>query len=143
MSYVATMGTSSCATIAVGGFKEGQRENNEKYKADKASLVLPKEGQSVEGFYNNTLYPTTQPLGRSYELPFEKVMEDIEACGLKTKFIIATLNIYQYNGNSEYWPNELNRWGFKLVSKTNNSIGSINYIYVRNPNVVAIEDGEH
>ncbi len=143
MSYVATMGTSSCATIAIGGWKEGQKELNEKYKADPSSFKMPAGGVTVDQFYDKILFPTSQDLGRSAEMPFTKLMQDIDKGSLKTKFIIATLNLYQYQGNAEYWPNELRKHGFKLFAKCNNSIGTVNYIYMRNPNVVEIQEGEH
>ena len=103
----------------------------------------PKAGLSAAAFYSDVLYPTSQPLGRSYEMPFERVMEEITASPLNSKFVILTINASQYRGNDNYWPNEFNRWGFQLTTKTKNSIGDVNYIYTRNPSVVAINDGEH
>lgn len=141
MPHVATMGTSSCATISIGGFKTGDTiAQNEAYKADK---TVPKTtGMTVKEFYSKVLYPTSQPLGKSCDLPFTKLMEDIEESSLKTKLVMATLNQYQYNGNDRYWHNELKSWGFVLVAKTKNTIGSVNYVYMRNPNAVEIEEGE-
>jgi hypothetical protein len=144
MTRVATMGVSSCATIALAGWKEGQRELNEAYKKDPKSFKAPTTGMSVKAFCDDIIYPTSQPLGHTHELPFEKLMQDLEKSGLKNKFMIATLNLYQYQGNKNYWPNELNRWGFVLIDKVNNDIGTINYIYVRNTNnKVPIEKDEH
>jgi hypothetical protein len=76
-------------------------------------------------------------------MPLEKLMEDIAASGLSGKFVIATLNQAQYMSKDNYWAKELNRWGFVLSYKANNDIGSTNYIYIRNPKVVAIQEGEH
>ncbi len=141
MSYIATMGTSSCATIAVGGFKDDARQQNEDYK--KTKVFKAPDDQTAEVFYNKVLYPTSQPLGRTHDMPFEKVMEDIAKTSLASKFVICTINEYQYKGSDNYWPNELNRWGFSLITKARNSIGTVNYIYTRNPSVVLVKDGEH
>lgn len=141
MSYIATMGTSSCATISVGGFQGEARKENEEYK--KTRVFEAPDHQTAENFYTKVLYPTSQPLGRTHNMPFEKVMEDIAKTSLVSKFIICTINEYQYKGNDNYWPNELNRWGFTLLTKTANSIGTINYIYTRNPSAVLIKSGEH
>lgn len=143
MTKVATMGTSSCATIAINGFKHGQKEINEKYKKD--GTVPNSEGLSVEAFYKDILYPVDQPLGCSRDLPFTKLMEDITAQKhLKTKFCIATLCPYQYMGEDKYWHRELKKWGFKLVRKTRNSTmsGAVNYVYIRNPNRDPIYPGD-
>ena len=142
MSYVATMGTSSCATIAIGGFKDGQHALNEAYKANPTTFVPPSVGYSVEQFYSKVLYPTAQELGRSHDLPLEKMMQGIDACDLKGKFIIATFNQTQWLAKDGYWAKELRRHGFKLVTKTNNDIGSMNYIYIRAPLEVPITAGE-
>jgi len=142
MSYAATMGTSSCATIAVGGFKAGQMELNEAYKANKKSFVCPKDGYSVDEFSSNIIYPTSQPLGRTFDMPFEKLMEDLADSALSSKFVIATINKSQWLAKDNYWGKELRRWGFKLTFKCNNSIGMMNYIYTRNPNGVEIGEGE-
>jgi hypothetical protein len=136
------MGASSCATIAVGGFKDGQYEANEKYKKDKV-FEKPSEGYSVSEFYSKIIYPTSQPLGKTYEMPFEKLMKELQASPLKTKFTILVMNEYQYQAKDNYWANEANRWGFTLAYKTKNTIGSVNYVYIRNPNEVAIKEGEH
>lgn len=133
MSFIATMGTNSCATIAIGGFKSGQMEANEKYKADPKSYEEPKdEGLSVDQFYSQILYPITQPLGRTRDLPFEYLMKRLAKTSMADKFTIATLNIDQYDNKDGYWANELKRWGFKLIDKTKNNIGSMCYIFVRN-----------
>lgn len=139
MTHVATMGTSSCATIAVGGFKDAMggvpllgKDANEAYKNDPQTFKNNSEGLTVKEFYDDILYPTRQDLGRTKEYPFEQLMEEIANSSLKTKYVVITLNNdQQMNG---YWPKEIERWGFELVDKTNNSIGSMNWIYTRNPN---------
>jgi hypothetical protein len=145
MPYVATTGTASCATIAIGSFKGpgNQMALNENYKKDPKSFTEPKEGLSVNQFYSSILFPTSQPLGRTHDLPFTKLMEDIDNSSLKTKLVIATLNHSQYYGSDEYWPKELRKWGFKLFHKTKNAIGSVNYVFIRNPSHVDISSGEH
>lgn len=141
MTHVATMGTGSCATIAISGFKEPNQQLNEDYKKDPKAFKVP-SGMTVKAFYNEVLYPVSQPLGKTHDLPFTRLMEEIEASSLKTKFIIATINEYQYNGKENYWPKELNKHGFKLMAKTKNSIGSMNYVYVRSPLAEPIKAGE-
>ena len=141
MPHVATMGCSSCATISIGGFKSGDTKGiNEKYKAD--GTVPETSGKSVKEFYNKVLYPTSQPLGKSRDLPFTKLMEDIRDSYLNTKMCMAVLNEYQYQGDDKYWHTELKKWGFRLKTKCKNDIGSINDVYWRNPNHVKIEVGE-
>lgn len=141
MTHVATMGTGSCATIAISGFKEPNRQMNEDYKKDPKAFKAP-AGMTVKEFYSSVLYPVSQPLGKTHDLPFERLMEDLEASSMKSKFIIATINDYQYQGHDNYWPKELNRHGFKLVAKTKNNIGSMNYIYTRAPLAEPIKEGE-
>jgi hypothetical protein len=75
-------------------------------------------------------------------MPLEKLMQDIDASSLKTKLVMCVLNHAQYHQHGKYWPGELNRWGFKLITKTKNTIGSVNYVFMRNPNEVEIADGE-
>jgi len=141
MPHVATMGTSSCATISIGGFKSGDSYTiNEKYKED--GTVPETDGLSVSEFYSQILYPVSQPLGRSRDLPFQKLMEDIKGSSLSSKLVMATLNESQYMARDGYWHQELKKYGFELVTKCNNSIGSTNYVYMRNPSVVEIEEGE-
>lgn len=140
MPHVATMGTSSCATISIGWFKGDTIAENEAFKNE--GTVPETEGMEVKEFYNDVLYPVSQPLGRSRNLPFRKLMQDIDACALKTKLVMVTLNHSQYMQKSRYWHKELTEVGFKLITKTKNSIGSVNYVYMRNPSEVAIEEGE-
>lgn len=143
MTMISTMGTMSCATIAIGNFgKNGseQIDKNEAYKSE--GLVEETEGLTPDQFYRDILYPVRQDLGRTRDYPFTKMMELIDSSKLKTKFIIATLNLYQYQTKDRYWHKELLSWGFELKDKTKNSIGSVNYVYVRNPSRVEIKKGE-
>lgn len=147
------MGTSSCATVSIGWFKQQEAEN-EAYKANPANYkpIDVKhfkgngEGKTVAQFYSDIIYPVEQELGRSKDMPFEQLMTEINKSSLKTKLIMATLNSQQYHaayaGTDRYWHHELKRHGFELFAKTKNSIGSVNYVYYRNPNVVAIEKDE-
>ena len=138
MTHVATQGTSSCACISIGGFKNGpQIKINEEYKSYPENYIPPKSGKSVNEFYSRVLYPVSQPLGCTYDMPFQKMMEEINKSDLRTKLITAVLNQNQITVKEGYWKEELENWGFKLVTKTKNSIGgSVNYLYIRNPNEV-------
>lgn len=133
MTHIATMGTSSCATIAIGGFKDPVGKTlNEKYIKNPDEFVLELDGGfSVEEFYKKILYPSSQPLGRTGDYPFELLMEELDKSKMSSKYVVITLNSYQ---NMSYWPKQLSKWGFKLVDKTKNEIGTMNYIYIRNPN---------
>ncbi len=142
MTHAATMGTFSCATMSIGSFKGNNRELNESYKKDPKSWATPKEGLSVEQFSSQILYPTSQPLGRTHDMPFEKLMQDIKKI-LPDKLISATLNETQFMGNDHYWPKELKRHGFRLMAKTRNSWGQLNYVYMAIPREEKIQDKEH
>lgn len=128
MTRIATMGTSSCATIAIAGFKDEQKKLNESYRKDPNSFKL--EGLSVDEFYDKVLYPVSQPLGSTGEYPFDLLIEKLNRSAMRGKFIIATLNSYQFfNG---YFTRLLLENGFSLVDKTKNSIGEMNYVFIRN-----------
>lgn len=129
MTKLATMGTSSCATIALQGFKDEDLALNKNYEEGKDFECPPND---VDWFYNKILYPTRQDLGRTDTMPFELLMKQLDASRMKDKFIIATLNAYQFNQHNGYWPQRLEKWGFKLIDKTKNNIGSVNYIFTRN-----------
>ena len=131
MTHLATMGTSSCATISIGNFgKYGkdQIDLNKKYLADRKSFKL--KGMSVAQFYDKILYPTSQPLGTTGEYPFDRLMEELEDSPMNDKFTIITLNEGQ--NKEEHWQERLKHWGFFLIDQTKNNIGSMNYIYTRN-----------
>lgn len=131
MSRIATMGTSSCATIAINGFKPKDKQLNEAYLAD-PTKVTKGAGLSVAEFYSRVLYPTSQPLDHTADYPFELLMKELEKSSMVTKFTIVTLNEYQIQDG--YWQKQLEKWGFNLVDKTKNTIGSMNYIFTRNKN---------
>lgn len=130
MTRIATMGTSSCATIAIAGFKQSQIEVNEQFRKD--GSFEDTEGRTVDQFYHNILYPTDQPLGHTKEYPFDKLMQELDNSSMKDKFTIATLNAEQFNAKGGYWQERLKEWGFELMDKTKNNIGTLCYIFVRN-----------
>ena len=130
MTRLATMGTSSCATIAIQGFKTADKAMNEAYLADPAGYAVPTVG-TVQSFYDMVLYPTQQDLGRTGDYPFELLMKEIMEGSMKSKFKLLTLNAGQ---NMHYWPEQLAKHGFILIDKTKNSIGTMNYIYAQSPN---------
>lgn len=138
MTRAATMGTSSCATIAIAHFKGNNKADNEAYKAN--GTVPETSGLSVGQFYNEIILPTSQPLGHTRELPFQKLMDDIDSSGLETKYISATLNASQRNEDDRYWEKELLGRGFRLSDITNNTLGQTCYIYTRNNNRVENAD---
>lgn len=132
MTCLATMGTSSCATIALQGFKDEDYHMNEKYLADTSSFVPT--NKNVDWFYGSILYPTKQDLGRTDSMPFTYLMERIkEHHKLNRKFLIATLNGYQVGPLGKgYWIKQLKEWDFKHMHSTINSIGGgRNYVFVR------------
>ena len=128
MSRLATMGTSSCATIAISGFKDQDLNRNKQYLKNPEAFVEPVN--SVDTFYNSILYPTSQPLGKTDEYPFDALMKAIDKSSMKDKFTIITLNEYQYK--VQHWLERLEHWGFTLMDKTKNNIGSMNYVFIRN-----------
>ncbi len=141
MTHVATSGTFSCATIAIAGFKGTNKDLNDAYLKDPNSFK-EKDGITVGRFYQDILVPVSQPLGKSQEYPFEKLMQLIDQNGMKNKYTTAVLNKDQYLGNDQYWPTQLKKWGFKLVDKTKNDLGMVCYVYVRNNGRVSIEKEE-
>lgn len=130
MSRLATMGTFSCATIAVSGFRDEDLKLNQKYEEDPSAFKLDTQGLSVNQFYKDILYPISQPLGKTKEYPFSMLMEHIDKSKMSDKFTILTMNSYQHN--KPYWKEILKKFGFELIDKTNNSIGEVCYIYTRN-----------
>ena len=131
MTKLATMGTSSCATIAIGGFKGKEAYDlNESYRANPDEFVEPEN--SVGDFYENVLYPTTQKLGRTDDYPFDALMAAINESSMKDKFIIATLNQYQMNYKDGYWPARFAEHGFTMFDATKNNIGQPCFLFSRN-----------
>lgn len=131
MSRLSVMGTASCATISLCGFKTPDKHLNEEYinTPDKFKEFKVKDGLTVNEFYNQILYPTAQELGRTGNYPFQLLMELIDKSMMEDKFTIVTLNAHQ---NMGYWPKHLKKWGFELVDKTKNNLGTMCYIYTRN-----------
>ena len=145
MARAATAGTSSCATIAVGGIKtrgHNAFQDNEDYLKDKNNYKLydsPRGELTVDQFYNKIIYPTTQELGETRDYPFDMLMDHIDNSSLASKWISMVLNESQYQHNNHYWAKRAYERGFRLVEKTKNSIGSMNYVFVRNNNSRPIE----
>jgi hypothetical protein len=137
MTRLATMGTSSCATIAIQGFKKSDENLERKYQ-ETGSFERP--GKDTSWFYNNVLYPTEQELGRTEDYPFSALMEALNCGNMHNKFIIATINSYQYHNG--FWKDLLEKHEFSLIDKTNNDIGEICYIFARNYNRVDITEDE-
>lgn len=139
MTHVATSGTGSCATISISRFKGDNYTNNIAYMNGKPLEELSFSEKSDSNltpsqFYNEILYPTSQPLGKSKEVPFEALMEGIENCGLRRKMIFVALNEQQSLANDGYWVEQLKRWEFVEVDRVNNDIGMMNRIFIRNVN---------
>lgn len=130
MSRIQTMGTSSCACIAISGFKEADRLLEERFL--EGTWKEPSRGKTVDGFYSEVLYPTTQELGRTKNYPFTLLMDLIDESAMGGKFTIAVLAAFQRDS----WEHKLEERGFKLIDKTDNEIGTTNYIYTRNNNRV-------
>ena len=132
MTKIATMGTASCATIAIQWFKNGDAMNDA-YLANPDPKIKELALQEAKNFYSNILYPVRQDQGRTEtDLPFTAIMEAIEATGLRNKYIAAVINQSQQSGKDGYWPKQLEKWGFTLIDVTDNDIGGLNYIYTRN-----------
>lgn len=141
MTRAATMGTSSCATFAIAGFKQDHIDENEKYRADPDNYVLDQSNFStkypgkgtVGEWFSEFIGPTSQPLGATKDYPFDMLMEEIKKHGTcYDKFTIATLNEFQQEGNDQYWPKRLTEHGFELIDKTQNNMGTVCYVYTRN-----------
>lgn len=133
MSRITTMGTKSCATIAICGFKIDDLTLNELYN-ENPRKVKKGEGLSVNQFYNEVLYPTSQPFGETADYPFDWLMKELEKSSMRNKFIITTLNHSQTLYKNGYWVKKLNEYEFELIDMTNNTIGEMCYIYARNRN---------
>lgn len=141
MTHVETAGTFSCSHISIGWFKN-QKDANEKYKADKIKTQKPAGKLDCKEFYTKILYPVAQEQGKTYDMPFEELMEQIGGCMLKSKMITAVINHSQFMQDNQYWPTQLKNHGFKLVKKTGNTIGMANYLFIRDPLGVALTEEE-
>lgn len=135
MTHVATMGTHSCATVSIGSFKGDNFQRNQAYLEDKSTGTVV-GGETAQQFYSNVLYPTSQPLGKSGDYPFDMLMDAIDGGSLNSKFIIATLNQHQMNFENGYWPARLEERGFAQIDKTKNDIGQVCTVFTRNNNRV-------
>lgn len=140
MTRAATMGSSSCAAIAIAHFKGQNYEDNVRYL--ESGEGSKGEGLSVDEFYTDIIYPTEQPLGHTAEYPFDMLMDHIDKSRLKTKFIIATLNQSQMMLKDGYWPKRLKERGFEPMDKTKNDIGQPCVIFVRNNNRMPLDEGD-
>jgi len=141
MTHVETAGTFSCSQISIGWFKN-QKDMNEKYKEDKIPAPKPAGTLDCKEFYSKILFPVAQQQGKTYDMSFRELMDQIEGCALKTKMITAMLNKDQFMQDGHYWVKELKEFGFKLVTKTGNTIGQTNYFFIRNPQEQAITEEE-
>ena len=130
MSRLATMGTASCATIALSGFSMLDIKRDQEYLSDPSSFKYP--NKSVWWFYEKILYPTEQVLGRTDEYPFTRLMQEINQSKMKDKFIITTLSKSQTQFEDGYWLDKLEEFDFVLLEKTKNNIGEVCHIFTRN-----------
>ena len=127
MTKLATMGASSCGTIAIQGFKNEDIVLEQEYLKT-GEFNEPEE--NVQWFYDEVLYPTDQDLGRTADYPFTLLMDRIDQSGMCSKFIIAVLAEFQLME----WEDKLKARGFEQMDKTYNEIGCWNFIFVRNLN---------
>ena len=139
MTQIVTMGTKSCAAIALAGFGGEQQQINEQHIKGEYPHIVPNGESSAQDFWDNVLMPLSQPLGESAHYPFDMLMDIIDEGSdygedgkFKGKFIIVTLNDNQYNYGHKYWPKRLAARGFTLIDKTDNTSGMICYFFTRN-----------
>lgn len=139
MTRLATMGTSSCATLSISGWTSTDK-NLEKSYMDDPKGFTPVEPSTrgdvpLKNFGDKILYPLSQPMGESYDYPFSYIMEHLDngSTSLGAKFIIITLNDNQHNVD-DFWVSRLKDRGFELIDQTHNNAGGLNYIYTRNSN---------
>lgn len=143
MTYIATTGAHSCACISIARWDLASRNAEELYlvKKERTTWNEYPESLNLYEWYDSVLYPTEQELGKTYDYAFSHLMDMIDGDErLEGKYITAVLAEYQYEKG--FWPERLRARGFKLVDKTNNHIGGINYVYIRNNNRVEIDDDE-
>lgn len=145
MTRLATMGTSSCATMAISGWKSEDKVLEEAYLA--GNFKYDPEADTARGDVplhlvpGKLIYPLSQPMGESYDYPFSFIMDwldgVIEVNGTKNpsigaKFIILTLNDSQYQIG--YWKDKIEARGFKKIDQSWNNAGEMNHIFTRNTN---------
>lgn len=162
MPRLATTGNTSCASMAIGGFKFrwDPIKDNEEYLADKNNYVLyensdcklddlersAKSSLSVGDWFNKIMFPVAQDLGESRDYPFDMLMDLIEKNeDTHTKHLSVLINQRQYMEKDMYWPKRFKERGFKLCNKFNNDIGYVNYLFEKTPLSVPIaeEDKEY
>lgn len=138
MTKIATMGTSSCATFAINGFKPEDIDMEKVFRVSTPKdrkVLVSKAAKAIQDWYKEVLYPIDQKLGHSKDHSFSAIMQAISAHPqLNKKYLIATLPSYCLNLTCEgYWGKVLKWWGFELVTSTVNSTvqGSVNHILVR------------
>lgn len=145
MTRIATMGTSSCATISIQGFKSQDMVINKKYMdnpgAWKGPTPFDSGGEystesvgSVGSFYERILYPTDQDLGYTHDYPFDALMKELSGHKMNDKLICAVVPHSNNGWGSEvadYFFERLHAWGFHLRERTMNSIGGTNYLWIR------------
>ena len=137
MSRLATSGMFSCATIAVSGFKPEDRDLNDRYEANPDAWEGLTDGMDVAQFYDDILYPVSQPLGKTGEYPFTRLMEEMrdhydgeDEC-IAHKFVVCALPDFQLMDG--YWLDRLHKWGFEEWTTVDNFIGATNHIFYRKP----------
>lgn len=156
MAYLATTGTHSCAVLSIGGVKCATTVSETMYESYKSKDKKLTEEQvkkvsdlykscavDVGNFYNKILYPVSQPLGSTRRhYPFSMLMDVINKHPrLRGKPIFMVLADFQKVAGKVNI-NTLKEYGFKLHSKTNNNLGGICYILIKNDKPVEILEGE-
>lgn len=132
MARLSTMGTASCATMAIGYFKYDKIEDNELYLHEGKRKEYIND-HDVDWWLDEILTPLEQELGQTDSVPFDQLMDDIEEDDtLNRKFCICTLNAFQHDTNG-YWKDRLIARGFRHFHTTKNNMGGINYLYLRDP----------
>lgn len=134
MAHLETAGMYSCALISIGGIKREflSDKNYELLSQEERNQQLKSFQAEAESFYNSVIFPTDQPCGRTKtDYPLQTVLEGLKSTSLTTKAKFICINQAQYK-QGDVVP-ILERYGFKAVFCTDNSIGGLNYIYVEAP----------
>lgn len=136
---VQTTGTNTCGMIALSRF--GHIGTNEKAKG----LPIPSDLTSDLKDFVRSKIITVRQEGHylSLKAPLEHVMKAVEKMEGEWgyyKVYICVLNHTQYYARDSYWPNELEKWGFKLANKFRNVHGEPNYFFMRVPEKLVMED---
>lgn len=144
MTRLATMGTSSCATLSISGWHTEDKKlqelyENGGYKYD-PDAKTERGDCSLTQFGDKLLYPLSQPMGETYDYPFSLIMDyldnvnelGVHKTSLGAKYIAITVSDYQHN--ADFWPPRLAERGFEKIDQTHNNAGELCHIYVRNTN---------